>query len=166
MIFSVCEDRKQESGMNIRKAVRSDLETVKEISHTTIKSIYPYYYPAGAVAFFLEHHSDKNISDDIENGDVFLCSDISGSTVGTVTVKKNEITRLFVLPDHQGNGFGKKLLEFAEMAISKSYDEIKIDASLPAKAIYLKRGYKETEYHTIITENNDFLCYDVMIKQL
>ena len=43
MIFSVFEDRKQESGMNIRKAVRSDLETVKEISHTTIKSIYPYY---------------------------------------------------------------------------------------------------------------------------
>ena len=83
-----------------------------------------------------------------------------------MTVKKNEITRLFVLPDHQGNGFGKKLLEFAETAISKRYDEIKIDASLPAKAIYLKRGYKETEYHTIKTENNDFLCYDVMIKQL
>ena len=37
-----------------------------------------------------------------------------------------------------------------------------IDASLPAKPIYKKRGYRETEYHTIRTRKGDFLCYDVM----
>ena len=36
------------------------------------------------------------------------------------------------------------------------------ESSLPAKQIYLKRGYKETEYNLIKTENGDFLCYDVM----
>ncbi len=37
-----------------------------------------------------------------------------------------------------------------------------MDASLPAKRIYRKRGYKETEYNTVKTDNGDYLCYDVM----
>ena len=36
------------------------------------------------------------------------------------------------------------------------------DASFPAKRIYLKRGYKETEYNIIEADNGDCLCYDVM----
>lgn len=57
-------------------------------------------------------------------------------------------------------------MDFAESEIAKHYDEIILDASLSAKSIYLKRGYKEIEYHTIKTEQNDFLCYDIMRKQL
>ena len=33
------------------------------------------------------------------------------------------------------------------------------------KHIYLKRGYKETEYNIIETGNGDKLCYDVMVKE-
>ena len=40
--------------------------------------------------------------------------------------------------------------------------EIVLDASLPAKRIYRKRGYVDAEYHTIQTDSGDFLCYDVM----
>ena len=121
--------------MSIRQAQKSDFSIVKEITQTTIQTIYPNYYPPGAVAFFLQHHNDKNIAEDI--GD-------------------NEIARLFVLPEYQGKGYGKELLEFAEAEISKQYHKIIIDASLSAKAIYLKRGYQETEYHTIQTENNEY----------
>ena len=151
--------------MSIRQAQPSDFAIVKEITHTTIQTIYPHYYPTGAVAFFLHHHNDKNIADDIANRIVFLCCDKINRIVGTVTIKENEIARLFVLPDYQGKGYGKELLDFAESEIAKHYNEIIIDASLSAKAIYLKRGYQEIEYHTIQTENNDYLCYDVMKKR-
>ena len=56
------------------------------------------------------------------------------------------------------------LLDFAESTIRQNYSEIVIDASLPAKAIYLKRGYKEKEYHIIDTPD-DHLCYDVMVLE-
>ena len=150
--------------MSIRPAQKTDLDIVRTITHTTIGEIYPHYYPGGAVEFFLEHHSSGNISDDIMNGRVFLCLDNAQNVVGTVTVRKNEICRLFVLPGFQGNGYGKELLEFAENRIAESYDEIVIDASLSAKSIYLKRGYKEIGYNMIKTRNNDRLCYDVMKK--
>ena len=152
--------------MSVILAQISDIYVVKEITHTTINEIYPHYYPKGAVDFFLAHHSEESIANDISANRVFLCCDAELNVVGTVTVKKNEILRLFVLPRYQGNGYGKELLDFAEKEIAKHYGEIMIDASLSAKSIYLKRGYKEVEYHKIKTENNDYLCYDIMKKRI
>lgn len=149
--------------MSIKKADISDLNAVKIICERTVSAVYPHYYPKGAVEFFLLHHSEKNISEDIESGRVYLCID-NRNTVGTVTLNKNEICRLFVLPEYQGKGFGGELLDFAENTIFESFGEITLSASFPAKSIYIKRGYKETEFNIIKTNYNDFLCYDTMIK--
>lgn len=151
--------------MHIRLAFESDLHSIKEIVHTNIRKIYPHYYPSGAVVFFLDHHNDENIRIDILNGCVYLQLNKEQQIVGTVTVRKNEICRLFVLPQYQGKGYGRSLLAFAENEIAKSYGEIVLDASFPAKSIYLKRGYRECGYR-IIQANNDYLCYDVMTKQV
>lgn len=152
--------------MSIRQAVSSDLDIVKHISEVTISEIYPHYYPKGAVDFFLEHHSEDNILKDIETNCVFLCFDAAQNAVGTITIKQNEICRLFVLPSRQGMGFGTELLDFAEKRILDQYSRIVLAASLPAKALYLKRGYRDTEFHIITTGEQDFLCYDVMEKQV
>ena len=72
--------------------------------------IWRNYYPKGAVDFFLAHHSEDNIMKDIERNRVFLCLDGSRNAVGTVTIKKNEISRLFVLPSYQGMGYGTEMI--------------------------------------------------------
>ena len=152
--------------MSIKQAYKDDLQVVKYITIETINQIYPHYYPKGAVEFFVEHHNDTNILSDIESGKVFLCVNEEGQPVGTVSIKGNDICRLFVLPEYQGKGYGRKLLDFAENEIAKKYEEIMIDASLPAKRIYLKRGYREKESHIINANYGDFLCYDVMVKKI
>ena len=151
--------------MSIKQAYKEDLQVVKYITIKTINQIYPHYYPKGAVEFFVEHHNDTNIINDIEAGKVFLCVNEEGQPVGTVSIKGNDICRLFVLPEYQGQGYGRMLLDFAENEIIKKYEEIMIDASLPAKRIYLKRGYREKESHIINANYGDFLCYDVMVKK-
>lgn len=55
-------------------------------------------------------------------------------------------------------------MDFAEGLVLSSYKEIELDASLPAKKIYKLRGFVETEYHQILTDNGEYLCYDVMKK--
>ena len=134
--------------MLIRKAESADFTAVKEITLETIKSVYPHYYPNGAVGYFISYHNDKNILNDINRGSVSLLID-ENVIIGT---------------DYQKKGYGRALLDFAEQKIFEDYNEITISASLPAKKIYLKRGYIETEYNTIITENGDYLCYDEMKK--
>lgn len=152
--------------MKIIKADNPDLETVKDITYTTINQVYPKYYPKGAVDFFLAHHSSKNIEDDIAAGKVFLLLDDSGTVAGTVTVDGNDIGRFFVLPQHQGKGYGRALLSYAEEIVKKDYSQIVLSSSLPAKAIYMKKGYISADYNIIETENGDFLCFDTMIKNI
>jgi GNAT superfamily N-acetyltransferase len=149
--------------VNIRQATKIDLDTIKNITYETIQTIYPHYYPRGAVDFFVQYHSYENIVTDIESDKVFVLEK-DKTAVGTVTINGIEICRLFVLPHYQRKGYGKALLEFSEKYISKKSKKIRLDSSLPAKEIYLNRGYKEIESHSIVTPNGDYLCYDVMEK--
>ena len=43
----------------IRAAVPEDLAQVRQVVRETISTIYPKYYPAGAVELFLSYHSDE-----------------------------------------------------------------------------------------------------------
>ena len=149
--------------MQIIKAAQEQLELVKEITRKTISEIYPHYYPQGVVDFFLAHHKAENIVKDIDAGIVYLAMK-EGKGIGTVTIRENDICRLFVLPEYQHKGVGSRLLDFAENLIGEKYAEILIDSSLPAKRIYLKRGYVAVENQTIVAENGDILVYDVMKK--
>lgn len=150
--------------MEIVQAGIADAPSVLAITRETIATVYPHYYPQGAVAFFLAHHAQSAIEADIRQGIVYLCYD-DGHPVGTVTNRGDEICRLFVLPAQQGRGFGRALLDYAEALVLRTYPAVTIDASLPGKAIYLKRGYTFVSYHTIETDGGDRLCYDVMQKQ-
>ena len=147
--------------MEIVLARGDDFDTVSSITQKTIRQIYPMYYPAGAVDFFSKHHSEDHIRQDISEGKVYILN-ADDAAVGTVTVSEDSINRLFVLPEYQHKGYGKALLDFAEEKVLESYDHVQLDASFPAKRIYKMRGYKETEYNMIETENGDYLCYDVM----
>lgn len=147
----------------IRPAVPTESEIITELVRETIKAVYPKYYPAGAVDFFLAHHKPEKIASDIGAGKVYV-AELDGVISGTVTIDGNSIERLFVEPSQQGKGYGGQLLDFAETVIFGYSETIRLDSSLPAKSIYIKRGYKEKEYHKILTDNGDYLCYDIMEK--
>jgi len=150
--------------VQIRQAAAADRQAVHDIAVRTIRAVYPHYYPSGAVDFFIAHHSHERIAADIDAGIVYLLIE-DETPVGTVTIRGSEICRLFVLPEHQGRGCGRALLDFAEGMILSQHPQIVLDASLPAKAIYLKRGYVPCEYRAIETPNGDTLCYDIMIRK-
>lgn len=149
----------------IRIAQVKDLECILLITRDTISEIYSHYYAKGVVDFFLKHHSRENILSDINNQIVWVLEE-DESVVGTVTVKGNAVYRLFVLPKYQSNGYGSKLMDFAESKIAEKFSNIHIDSSLPAKEMYLKRGYKEKNTCKIQSENGDVLVYDEMEKLL
>lgn len=148
----------------IRKADVKENDAVTELVRKTIEAVYPKYYPAGAVDFFLAHHKTEKILADIEAGNVYVLEE-DGVIVGTVTIDGNDIARLFVKPSEQGKGYGGQLLDFAENMIFGYSETVRLDSSLPAKPIYIKRGYKEKEYCKILTDNGDYLCYDVMERE-
>jgi GNAT superfamily N-acetyltransferase len=145
-------------------ALPDDLDRVHQIVETTIDKIYPLYYPDDVVQFFLDHHSPDRIFSDIVSGFVFLFNDGS-ETVGTGTIHQNEIARVFVLPEYQGKGFGSAIMDQRENVIFQNYPEARLDSSLPAFGLYLKRGYIPCQWHTLTTPRGQVLCYYAMEKE-
>jgi len=85
--------------------------------------------------------------------------------IGTVTIDGNEINRLFVLPQFHKNGYGSKMMDFAEKEIFSKYSKIQLHASLPGKKFYIERGYSAVEYRTKKVCYDDWICIDIMEKR-
>lgn len=149
--------------MNLKSATLNDQKSIYNLVQKTIKEVYSKYYPAGVVEFFGKHHSEENIKADIEKGMVYVI-EVDGDIVATGTVYENHITRLFVLPEFQGKGYGTYLMNLFETKIFQNYGEIILDASLPASKFYEKRDYKHLKYEEKDCENGCFLLYEVLNK--
>ena len=127
--------------MKYIKAIKRDIDAVWELVHETIKTVYPKYYPAEVVDFFCEHHCKENIARDVNDGKVGLLV-VDKTIVGTGCYRDNHITRVYVNPQYQGKGYGSFIMQCLEAEIAENYDSVELDASLPASALYEKRGYK------------------------
>lgn len=136
---------------------------VAEIVEKTIRAVYPHFYPPGAVQFFLDLHNEQRIKVALAREDIFLAI-IQGEVVGTGSIRKNEICRLFILPEYQSKGYGSRLMDLLENLVFRQYQTVHVDASFPAESMYLKRGYQIRTYEKIETEGGDYLCYHTMGK--
>lgn len=130
----------------------------------TIQKIYPHYYPPGAVRFFLDLHCEERIKEAMSSEEIYFAA-IQGNIIGTGSIRKNEICRLFVLPEYQRKGYGSRCMDLLEEKIFKNYEKVHAAASFPSEQMYLKRGYRIVSYEKIETENGDFLCYHTMEKE-
>lgn len=152
--------------MNIVVANSKDVTNILHIVQTTINKVYPKYYPEDVVKFFLDYHSIDNINKAISEEYILLIEN-DGKIIGTGSLLKNEIKRMFVLQEYQEFGYGSFLLDQLEhQAFNQGYTTAVLDSSLPAFSLYLKKGYKPIEYKKIITPKKQVLCYYQMSKML
>lgn len=146
-------------------ATPNDTDRIYTLVQETIRTVYPRYYPAEVVEFFAELHSSDNIRRDIKNHAVGMLFD--GETIiGTGTCTENHITRVFVLPEYQGKGYGSHIMQQLEDKVSEKYDKAILDASLPSSLFYEDRGYVTVRHETWSCENDAVLVYGVMEKEL
>ena len=130
----------------IRTAVPADVEAIHAIVQASIQDAYPPCYGRAEVAAFCRLHDEGSIAADVRSGRVrVVCA--SGRIVGTGTLDGNHITRVFVLPEEQGKGYGTQIMDALERA-AKPYGTAVLDTSIPAKAIYLHRGYRVSGMET------------------
>lgn len=149
--------------MKYEMASGQDLHDIYKVVQNTIKTIYPKYYPLEVVRFFCDLHSEEAILNDIQNGHVGVIK-ADGRIIGTGSFDKNHITRVYVLPQYQKNGYGTFIIKTIEKQIVQTYDRAYLDASLPAAALYEKLGYSVVKHEKYPVENDVVLVYEVMEK--
>lgn len=140
-------------------------DTIYNILHTTIRTVYPKYYPGEVADFFCRHHSREHILEGIASGNMGVLVD-RDTIVGTGCYDGNHITGVYVLPGYQKQGCGSKIMDCLEAEISKKYDTALLDASLSAVCLYEHRGYKTIGHGIYELENDVRLVYEIMEKKL
>ena len=111
--------------MNIeyRKAKPDEAQRVCYIVQHTKEVIYPDYYTKAVMDFFGSLHSIDNIKKDIEQNRISVLA-VDGMIIGTGSHTDDHITRVYVLPEYQGRGYGSMLMDELEKGIFKSFDNI------------------------------------------
>ena len=148
--------------------IKADCRYAKKICslvQSTIRGVYPKYYPNEVVEFFCGLHSLENISRDIADGQVYVLI-MNGEIIGTGSARDNHITRVYVLPKYQRMGHGSKIIRELEILITQGFDHTLIDASLPAVCMYEHLGYKTLRHENMELQNGAVLVYDIMKKDL
>ncbi len=151
--------------MEYRKATNKEAQLVCDIVQETKARIFPHYYTQAVVDFFRRLHSIDNIKKDIEEGriDVLVLDE---RIVGTGSRRDNHITRVYVLPEFQGQGFGSIIMDHLEEDIFKEYDYCDLDASLPAAIFYEHRGYHTVEHCKHDIGDGEVMIYEIMRKEV
>ena len=140
-------------------------EAICKVLHTTIRTVYPKYYPHEVVDFFCRLHSEAHILEGIAAGNMGVLLE-DGAIVGTGCFDQNHITGVYVLPQCQGKGFGSHIMDRLESQIGKDYTAARLDASLPAVRLYEHRGYHTVGHGAHPLENGVMLVYEIMEKSL
>jgi len=121
------------------------LVSLHRIIHDTVDASYSGVYPDRAVQFFKEYHSQKRIMERSQPGEI-LVIERDGSIVATGALVGNEILGVFVKPEDQGQGLGKRIMsELEARAKSKGFSEIVLSVSLPSRSFYETLGYEVLE---------------------
>lgn len=146
-------------------ATEEDTSQITRIVQNSIRTVYPKYYPQEVVDFFCKLHCEENISMDIKNGMVGIVKK-NNVIIGTGCYKDNHITRVYVDPLYQCQGYGSFIMQTLESAIGQKFDTAFLDASTPASTLYEKRGYKTIKHEKLPVENGVILVYVIMEKLL
>lgn len=147
------------------KAGKTSAREISELVQKTVRTVYPKYYPQAVADFFAMFHSKDRISQDILEGKVWVLR-LDGRIIGTGSLEEEHITRVYVLPEFQGKGYGAWIMGELEKEIRKHHDRAVLDASLPACCFYEKLGYRTVSHQSMSVFDGAVLVYEIMEKRL
>lgn len=163
----------------MRKAQLEDINEIMDIIGKAIPEMHSNYnyqwdefYP-----------QEKDFLTDIQEGDLYV-SERNGRLVAFICVNKLEpaeysglnwssrkdvlvIHRMAVDPEHQSNGVGRDLMNFAEdLALKRNIEYLKTDTNSlndKMKALFLKCGYNFIGEISFLGKETPFYCYDKLL---
>lgn len=153
------------SGFAVVEADAADISAIWQVVQSSIRTVYPRYYPAEIVQFFSDLHSREHIAAAVEAKSVWVLTDHDG-IVGTGSCSGGHITAVYVLPERRGQGLGSQIMDHLEAIASGEYSSVVLEASLPAVQFYEHRGYRTLRHDDVEAAGGVRLVFDVMEKRL
>ncbi|WP_300070270.1 GNAT family N-acetyltransferase [uncultured Ruegeria sp.] len=150
---------KQPDGLELRRATVFD---VFEMSDVLIRSITrlcaaDHEDDPQVLAEWTANKTPETLRDGVQSGSVLWVADYGGQVAAVGGLRMDEITLLYVDPNHTGRGLGVAMLNQLEQEItSAGHPEAHLEATRTAQDFYRKNGWVATGQ---CSERNDLSCF-------
>lgn len=127
---------------------------------------YSGTYSCEAIDYFKEYNNTESILNDIFKGH-FLILTRGEEIIGTGTLLGSNVRRVFVKPEYQNMGLGKRIMNKLEKeALEEKVRIMDLHASLTAHSFYTALGYQVQSEEVVQVKNGQNLRYYIMVKNL
>lgn len=160
--------------MNIRALKQDELSIVHEIAHATWPDTFKDILSQEQIQYMLNWMYDlKQLENQFNQGHQFYVAELEEKPVGFIGIEPNypengitKIHKIYILPNQQGTGIGKKLIEFVkELSIQSEMEGLLLNVNRFNKAVDF---YKAIGFNILFEENidigNGYLMEDFVMK--
>lgn len=160
--------------MNIRALKQDELLIVHEIAHATWPDTFKDILSQEQIQYMLNWmYNLKHLENQFNQGHQFYVAELEEMPVGFIGIEPNhpekgltKIHKIYILPNKQGLGIGKKLIEFVrKIAIQSEMKGLLLNVNRFNKAVEF---YKAIGFNILFEENidigNGYLMEDYVMK--
>ena len=138
--------------MEIRRLSSRELGMVTELAHVIWPPTFKDILSPEQLTYMLNWmYAEDTLRMQLENGHEFFVMEISGRSVGFMGIEAHypekqylKVHKLYVLPETQGSGAGRKFIEYAvELAKERGISVLTLNVNRFNKAVdfYLRMGF-------------------------
>ena len=161
--------------MNIVVATKEQLPIVQELAMIIWPDTYGEILSNVQFDYMMEMmYSIESLEKQLQNNKIFLLAEIDNRFVGFASYEvninnsnKTKIHKLYVLPEMQGKGVGKKLIEcITDIALTNhnSILNLTVNKNNKAQYFYLKNGFEITE-EAVFDIGNGYVMDDYIMEK-
>jgi ribosomal protein S18 acetylase RimI-like enzyme len=160
--------------MNIRALKQDELLIVHEIAHATWPDTFKDILTQEQIQYMLNWmYNLKHLENQFNQGHQFYIAELEEMPVGFIGIEPNhpekgltKIHKIYILPNKQGLGIGKKLIEYVkELSIQSEMEGLLLNVNRYNKAVDF---YKAIGFNILFEENidigNGYLMEDFVMK--
>lgn len=153
--------------MEIIEAGEKDRAVIEDLAQRSWRAGYAGVLSSDQIAFMLDKmYSAEGLLEAMHDGCMFFLALEDGKPVGFIGLKRKlpailRIEKIYLLPEVQGRGYGKALLDFAleeAKRIELQTLELNVNRNNKAYYFYIKQGFEVVEevdipyYHFILDD--------------
>lgn len=158
--------------IDIKPATKKDLHIISSLAQEIWFATYRDYLSEEQIVFMLENiYSEKSLSEQQQEGHQFLLVQENTKPKGFASFSETansyifKIHKIYLHPDFQGKGAGRKMIDYISNEVSSRGGttlELNVNRDNPAKKFYEKTGFvviKSVDipyYHFVL---NDFIMH-------
>lgn len=163
--------------MNINFAENKDIKQIKELAYQIWPTAYSEILTNEQIKYMLDlFYSEEALKNQMNTGQQFVLIQEDSVNLGFAAFEHNckesgktKLHKIYVLPNLQGKGVGKMLLDFVETEAQKAQANavfLNVNKYNKAKQFYQKLGYQITKEEVIDIGNNYIMDDYVMEKSV